>query len=213
MSKKKDSKGPIISAAIGATFFAVPYVALSIPLLPSIGIAAVAFGAGNLIFSSEKNNEIIGEFDLSKDISKVINQAKKQNSQIELLIKKINSLELREKIKEITETASKIIDTVENNPEKYDKAKNFFGYYLPVTLKIITEYDNIENQGLNNNEVKKFMSSAENMISKINKSFKVQLTNLYQTNIIDTDAEMKVFESMLNLDGFDDNDFNIKGGE
>ena len=57
------------------------------------------------------------------------------------------------------------------------------------------------------------MKSAEEMISKINKSFKKQLSNLYQTNIIDTDAEMKVFESMLNMDGFNDmNDFNIKGG-
>ena len=213
MSKDKDNKGPIISAAIGAAFFAIPYVGLSIPILPSIGIAAAAFGAGNLLFSKDKK-DIIGSFDIEHaNLPEVISMAKKQNSQIESMINKIDSPDLRKEIKEITETSSKIIEAVVNDHDKYDKAKTFFSYYLPVTLKIITEYDNIENQRLSNAEVVKFMKSAEEMISKINKSFKKQLSNLYQTNIIDTDAEMKVFESMLNMDGFNDmNDFNIKGG-
>ena len=214
MSDNKNGKGPIISAAIGAAFFAIPYIGLSIPLLPSIGIAVAAFGAGNLLFSPDKSKEIIGEFDLNRDLSDTISTAKKQNSQIESMIKKIDDEKIRKEIVEITDTASKIIEAVEKNHEKYDKAKNFFGYYLPVTLKIIVEYDNIENQRLNNDEVKKFMKSAESMIYKINKSFKAQLSNLYEANMLDTDAEMKVFDSMLNLDGFNDiSDFNLKGGK
>ncbi len=209
MSSKKDSKGPIISAALGAAFFAVPYVALSIPLLPSLGIAVAAFGAGNLLFSQDKNT-IIGTFDETKDLSEIIKTAKKQNNQIASMINKIDDQDIRKEIREIAETADKIIDTVDNNHEKFNKIKNFFSYYLPVTLKIITEYDNIENQRLKDKEVKEFMRNAEDMIRKINKSFQKQLSDLYQKNIIDTDAEMKVFDSMLNLDGFDD--FNIRGG-
>lgn len=209
MSNKKENKGPIISAALGAAFFAVPYMALSIPLLPSLGIAVVAFGAGNLIFSQDKN-AIIGTFDETEDLSETIKLAKKQSSQIASMINKIDNQDIRKEIREIVETADKIINTVDNNHEKYNKIKNFFSYYLPVTFKIITEYDNIENQRLKDVEVKKFMQNAEDMIRKINKSFQKQLSDLYQKNIIDTDAEMKVFDSMLNLDGF--NDFNIKGG-
>ena len=146
MSKDKDNKGPIISAAIGAAFFAIPYVGLSIPILPSIGIAAAAFGAGNLLFSKDKK-DIIGSFDIEHaNLPEVISMAKKQNSQIESMINKIDSPDLRKEIKEITETSSKIIEAVVNDHDKYDKAKTFFSYYLPVTLKIITEYDNIENQ-------------------------------------------------------------------
>ena len=210
MGDNKDSKGPIISAALGAIFFAVPYVGLGISLAPSIGIAVAAFGAGNLLFAKDKN-QIIGTFDINnKNLSEILPLAKKQNSQISSMVKKIDSPELREQITEISETAEKIITAVDKDHSKYDKAKNFFSYYLPVTLKIITEYDNIENQRLNDKDVKKFMKSAEEMIAKINKSFKIQLANLYQNDIIDTDAEMKVFDSMLNMDGF--NDINIKGG-
>ena len=85
---------------------------------------------------------------------------------------------------------------------------NFFEYYLPVTLNILTRYDEIENQKLSSEESKKFMSQTKNMMEKINTAFKNQLSNLYQSDIVDTDAEMKVFDSMLKADGYDtSNDF------
>lgn len=127
------------------------------------------------------------------------------------MINKVDDKTLQDNIRQLHDTASKIIDTISKNPGKLDKTQSFFDYYLPVTLKILEKYDMIENQRMDNEETKKFMTSAENMISKINKSFKVQLSNLYQSDIIDTDAEMKVFETMLKSDGFTDiEDFNIK---
>ena len=44
----------IISAALGGAFFAVPYLALSIPIAPSLIIGAAAFGAGELVLGSSK---------------------------------------------------------------------------------------------------------------------------------------------------------------
>ena len=71
--------------------------------------------------------------------------------------------------------------------------------------------DDIENQRLESKDSKKMMQSTKDIIEKINKSFKVQLSNLYQSDIIDTDAEIKVFEAMLNSDGFSNlDDFNLK---
>ena len=55
------------------------------------------------------------------------------------------------------------------------------------------------------------MKSSKDMVIKINEAFKKQLSNLYQSDMIDTDAEMKVFQSMLESDGYSqDDDFNIK---
>ena len=52
------------------------------------------------------------------------------------------------------------------------------------------------------------MAQTESMAEKINNAFKNQLSNLYQTDKVDTDAEMKVFETMLKADGYDNtNDF------
>lgn len=208
MSKNNNAKSQIISAALGATFFAIPYLGLGISILPSLGIGIAAFGASNLMFSDSQKTEKI---DKEKTFYTILSDAKKQNAQIYSLIQKVENKNLQEDIKELHSVAAKIIDTISKNPNKQNQAQSFFDYYLPVTLKILTKYDDIENQGLDNEEIKKFMTSTEKMILKIKNSFKNQLSNLYQSDIIDTDAEMKVFESMLNSEGFNDiNDFNIK---
>ena len=43
----------VVSAVVGGTFFAVPYLALSVPLLPSLAIGAAAFAAGELVFKTD----------------------------------------------------------------------------------------------------------------------------------------------------------------
>jgi 5-bromo-4-chloroindolyl phosphate hydrolysis protein len=131
------------------------------------------------------------------------------------LSSKIDKSETVNEIKEISLSINKIITTIEKEPKKYKRMNNFFEYYLPTTLNIIKKYDEIENQSLTTQEGKKFMESSEKMISKINNSFKNQLSKLYQSDMIDTDAEIKVFNNMLNADGYNnENDLNInKGGE
>lgn len=208
MSKNNSNK-PIISALIGGAFFAVPYLALNVSLLPSLGIAAIAYGAGNLLLAdSEKNNV---KKDSMQNFYDILNTAKKQNAKIYEVMNKIDDKELVANIDEIHETSLKIIDEISKNPSKLNKAQNFLNYYLPTTLKLLITYDNIENQYLNSKELNKSMQNTKQMIIKINQSLKLQLSNLFQSEIIDTDAEIKVFETMLKSEGLNtDNDFDLK---
>ena len=50
MMKNKE----VVSAVLGGTFFAIPYLALSTPIFPSLLIGAAAFGAGELVFGDYK---------------------------------------------------------------------------------------------------------------------------------------------------------------
>lgn len=208
MSKKGNNKKPIISALIGGAFFAIPYLALDVALFPSLGIAAIAYGAGNLLLSDSNNNI---KKDSSQSFYDILNIAKKQNAQIYEVMNKIDDKELVTNINEIHDTSAKIIDEISKNPSKLNKAQNFLNYYLPTTLKLLITYDNMENQYLNSKEINKSMENTKQMIIKINQSLKMQLSNLFQSEIIDTDAEIKVFESMLKSEGYDsNNDFNLK---
>ena len=123
--------------------------------------------------------------------------------------KKLEDRELIANVQDICNTSNKIIDTLSKNPGKLSQVNNFINYYLPVTIKILQRYDEIENQRLNSEESQKFMKSVRDMIAKIKEAFHEQLNNMYQAEIIDTDAELKVFEEMLKSDGFL-GDINIK---
>ena len=201
-------KNYIYSAILGGAFFAVPYVALGIELLPSLAISAVAYGAGILIFKDRS------KLDLSidkKNLYDILKEAKEEALQISNISKQIEDKEVVENIEQICDISNKIIDTLSKNPNKLGQARNFLNYYLPVTIKILTRYDEIENQRLNTTESKEFMESVKKMTEKIKNAFNEQLNNMYQTEMIDTDAEIKVFESMLKSDGFlDDININTK---
>ena len=189
----------------GGAFFAIPYLGLSVGALPSLAIGVGAFCAGELVFQVKKKTDLAK----TKGMYETLTEAKEKNEAIYKMKSKIEDEEIVKDIDEIHDTVKKIIDTIEKKPEKYKKSNNFFNYYLPVTINILNKYDEIENQRLTSDESKKFMESTRSMIQKINKAFKKQLSNLYQSDILDTDAEMKVFDSMLKADGYsaDDNDF------
>lgn len=199
----------IYSCLLGGTFFAVPSLACGIGALPSAAIGIAAYGAGILLFRDKKKVDISDNFEAEDKLA--IKQAKESIIKMQNISKQLESPQLVQNVKSIYITSNKIIETVEKKPEKLKKVRNFLNYYLPVTIKILERYDEIENQKLTTKESKKFMSSVENMIEKIKDAFEEQLSNIYQTEMVDTDAELKVFESMLKADGFlDEIDFNIE---
>ena len=200
--KHKDT----VSAVIGSMFFAVPYLALSLPVLPSLAIGVSAFCAGELVFSKTKNPSLK---EANFNAYKALENAKKQNKHILEMKLCIDNEEIKMYLTQIHDSTAKIIKTVEKNPEKIKNIDNFFDYYLPITVRIIDRYDEIENQNLSSKDSKKFISSASDMLEAVSKAFKNILNNLYQSEIIDMDAEMKVFSSMLKADGFDDNGIEV----
>ena len=107
MSKKDSSKGQILSAVVGATFFAIPYLGLGVSIIPSLGLGALAFGAGSLMFSSgsHTNEETLNS---EKVFWVMIDTAKKQNAQIYAMISKVEKGTLQNDIREVHSYAKKI---------------------------------------------------------------------------------------------------------
>ncbi len=199
----------IASAAVGGIFFAVPYLVLSAPILPSLLIGAAAFGAGELVFGDNK----LTLKDTDPSLYFMLEKAKKQNKHILEMIPVIEDQVIQKELNQINDSVNKIIETISKNPKKLKKANNFFDYYLPITIKLIDRYDEIENQNLSSQESKKFFESTNKMIVEINKAYKKILAELYKADIVDMDAEMKVFDSLLKADGFDDAEIDAKKEE
>ena len=198
----------VVSAIVGGTFFAIPYLGLAIPFVPALAIGAAAFGATELIFAGSKRLDSLKE--TNRPLYDRLEKANKDNAYILSMIPKIDDNEVKEDLSEIHESTSKIINVVTKNPGKEKSISNFFDYYLPVLVKIVSRYDEIENQRLTSKDSKKFMNTTAEMIEEVNESFKKILASLYQAEIVDADAEMKVFNQMLKADGFNDKGLLVK---
>ena len=189
----------VVSAIVGSAFFAVPYLGMSIALAPALAIGCVAFGASELVLSGVKGKETLKN--TNRDLYTKLNMAKKQNKEIVSLIPKVESLDTRKNLSTIHDTVNKIIATIETSPKKAKRIDNFFDYYLPVLIKIVNRYDEVENQRLISKEGKEFMVKADKMIADTKKAFEQILASLYQNDIMDADAEMTVYNLMLKADG------------
>ena len=114
----------IVSAAIGGVFFAVPYLALSAPLLPSLIVGAAAFGAGELVFGDYK----LTLKETNRSLYQMLEDAKKKNKHIVDMIPMIENADIQKELNEINDSVSKIIDTISKDPKKVDQTDNFFDY-------------------------------------------------------------------------------------
>ena len=199
----------IISATVGGCFFAIPYLALSAPIIPSLLIGMAAFGAGELVLGENK----LTLKDTNRSLYDKLKVANKQNKHILDMIPRLDKENLRKQLHEIYDSVSKITATIAKHPEKAKKIDNFFYYYLPITVKLIDRYDEIENQKISSQESEKFFDSTNKMIDEINKAYKKILSDLYRKDIVDMDVEMKVFDSLLKADGFNDADLQVKKEE
>ena len=189
----------ILSAIVGSAFFAVPYAVLSIGLSPALVLGASAFAASELVFSGVKPKENLKDTD--KPLYTKLNNAKKQNKEIQSFIPKVENPGTKSNLKEISSIVNKIIEEVERHPKKAKKINNFFEYYLPVLLKIVNKYDEIENTNVSTKERTNFLAKADRMISDTKNAFETILSSLYQSDIIDADADMKVYNLMMKADG------------
>lgn len=198
----------IISGVVGAGFFALGYLAMSIAIVPSLAIGGAAYVASELLLTGKE--KVVDNLE-EKTYKERINEAYNQNKHIIEMIKEIDSDDVKENLKDITNTTSKILKTIEKNKLNNKTTYKFLDYYLPVCVSIIDRYDEIENQDLTSSDSKKFMENSSKMIKETNIAFKKILNSLYQKDIYNNEAEMKVYNQMLKEDGYN-NELDLKDG-
>ena len=183
---------------IGTTF--------GLKLSTAIILEIIGIVVGNVVFSKGNNKPQVKLETKGNNTKALLSDAKKMNANILNMINRVEDDGLKQNIREIYQTANKIITTVANDNKKIRNVENFFTYYLPETLQLLKKYDAIENQKLGNAS-DEFMKKTQDMVVKINEAFKKQLEQLYQDDIIDTSADIKVFDTMIKSDGYGESDF------
>ena len=210
--------GPILSGVIGIAIGSVCFAALEMAALPAVVVGLVTFGASNMIFSTGYTGPVsdsqamvvTSEGKNEDDFSHIMLQANRDSAKIYSMRNRIEDEAVVEKIERVHELVTKIIATIKKSPDKYKKADKFFSYYLPTTITLLSKYDEIENQGVSTEEMAEFMVKTSSMLDKIEIAFQEQLNALFAADMLDANAEMKVFDTMLKSDGISgESDFKL----
>lgn len=120
--------------------------------------------------------------------------------QIRQLNDRIADETLSIKIDRIERVSGRIFKAIEDDPGKKDAAGTFLNYYLPTTLKLLENYADFEEAGVSGENLSQAKSRIAATMDNIVAGFEHQLDELYRTDAMDVDSDIRVMETMLRRD-------------
>ena len=104
------------------------------------------------------------------------------------------------KIKEICTTGFEILEHLKKNPQDLKKAKPFLNYYLLTTEKIVKRYTELCSKKDKSSDIEKAIENVESVLYSINDTYKKQLNNLLEDDLLDLSVEISVLEKTMKLE-------------
>ena len=111
------------------------------------------------------------------------------------------------------QVAGRIFRLIEEDENKRAAAGTFLSYYLPTTLKLLENYADFEEAGVSGENLSQAKSRIAATMDNIVAGFEHQLDELYRTDAMDIDSDIRVMETMLRRDTASvADDFGLNGG-
>ena len=120
--------------------------------------------------------------------------------QIRQLNDRIADETLSLKIDRIEQVSGRIFKAIEDTPAKKNAAGTFLNYYLPTTLKLLENYADVEEAGVSGENLSQAKSRIAATMDNIVAGFEHQLDELYRTDAMDVNSDIRVMETMLRRD-------------
>ena len=155
-------------------------------------------------FKEENTKKVENE----AEVNETLNQGRKYLAQISHLNDRITGIEVSNKIFKIEDLTGRILKRVEEHPSSVEDIKQLMKYYLPMTIKLLTAYAEMDEQPVKVENIDKSKREIENVLDSLNDAFNKLLDDLYKDTAWDISSDVSVLNAMLKREGLKGNDFN-----
>lgn len=131
---------------------------------------------------------------LPPELQSVIYQGKRAIADIRRLNDEIPDERISAQIDLIERLTAQIFDCVRKNPKKLSQIRQFLNYYLPTTIKLMEQYVTLQNQSLKTENITEGMQKIEDLLDKVIIAFQRQLDALFEADVVDITADIRVME-------------------
>ena len=138
---------------------------------------------------------------LPPELQSVIFQGKRAIADIRRLNDEIPDERMSAQIDLIERLTAQIFDCVRQHPEKLSQIRQFLNYYLPTTIKLMEQYVTLQNQSVKTENITEGMQKIEDLLDKVIVAFQRQLDALFESDVVDITADIRVMEQMMASEG------------
>ena len=154
----------------------------------------------------DKNDNDIKDGNKS-EIELISEMREKYISEIRYANDVIEEKEISMKLDRLEKIVDEIFKQVEKNPEKLSEVRKFTNHYLPMTLKLVNSYKELNNQAIEGDNIKKAKVEIEKSIDLINGAFANLLDDLFEDVVLDISSDISVLKTLFTQEGLTDDDF------
>ena len=156
--------------------------------------------------NNEKLNEEIENLE-KEEIESTIKIGRNYIEQIKNIRNDLYKEEIAIKLDKLGNISNQILIQVEKNPKKIQEVNKFINHYLPITIKLISSYKDINNQLVQSENIESAKSEIEKSIDLINSAFENLLDDLFEDVVLDISTDISVLKTLFKQEGLAEDDF------
>ena len=157
----------------------------------------------------KKQEELNRDIDDSEErkLDTVIEMGRKYIDQINNIRNELYKEQIALKLDKLQSIAGQILNYVEKNPKKIQEVNKFINHYLPITIKLINSYKELNNQLVQGDNIKNAKIEIEKSIDIINNAFENLLDDLFEDIALDISTDISVLKTLFKQEGLTEEDF------
>lgn len=158
--------------------------------------------------NKQKQEEESRKASENAEVYEIINLGKRYISDIRSANDSIPGIVISKKLDELEKVVTAIFNNIEKNTSMIPDVKKFINHYLPMTLKLVNTYKELDNQTIEGENIRKAKNEIEKSLDLINTAFEKLLDDLFKDVTMDVSSDISVLKTLFTQEGLTENEFN-----
>lgn len=155
----------------------------------------------------KKQEEERRQADLSPEVQEVLDKGNEFLDKIHKSNDAIPGVEISAKISGMELIVEKIFERAQKHPEIIPDLKKMMNYYLPMTVKLLDAYEEMDRMPVQGENIKSSKKEIEDTLDTLNQAFEKLLDSVFQDTAWDVSSDISVLHTLLAQEGLTDDDF------
>lgn len=155
----------------------------------------------------KKQEEERRQADLSPEVQEVLDKGNEFLDKIHKSNDAIPGVEISAKISRMELIVEKIFERAQKHPEIIPDLKKMMNYYLPMTVKLLDAYEEMDRMPVQGENIQSSKKEIEDTLDTLNQAFEKLLDYVFQDTAWDVSSDISVLHTLLAQEGLTDDDF------
>ncbi len=146
---------------------------------------------------------------ITPEVQDILDKGNEYLEEIRACNERIPGEEMSAKIKEIEDIVSEILARAKEHPEITADLKKLMNYYLPMTIKLLNAYEEMDRQPVQGENIRKSKKEIEDTLTTLHAAFVKLLDSVFAETALDVSTDITVLNTLLAQEGLKEDELQV----